>query len=297
MADHPEQAESGMDKNLNLKTSDKGDAILEHADTVDKPCHFLKIAKELRLQIYGYLLIPNLIYVRTWDQPERVGLPADDAGGIRAFIWGPELCNDPVYPSILRTCQQIYDEAKQTLYSPRELLFNPCLDTHGRERGTARGQKYHDSSKNRALNDDLHHIRSIKLLTVLLGEGTGNMEKMMAHTSFFTRHLKDVNHVQMLRLTPGIRHCPRNDKKDEAKYMALLECVLRSWMEVGKEANTAIEVLDGYVYRQPVMARYNGAEAGWTVSPRYVNDKLWIPVIEIAKEASAAALTTKSNTT
>ncbi|KAK6399377.1 hypothetical protein LTR81_025253 [Elasticomyces elasticus] len=273
MADHPEQAESGMDKNLNLKTSDKGDAILEHADTVDKPCHFLKIAKELRLQIYGYLLIPNLIYV-------------PHLGSARE-----------VYPSILRTCQQIYDEAKQTLYSPRELLFNPCLDTHGRERGTARGQKYHDSSKNRALNDDLHHIRSIKLLTVLLGEGTGNMEKMMAHTSFFTRHLKDVNHVQMLRLTPGIRHCPRNDKKDEAKYMALLECVLRSWMEVGKEANTAIEVLDGYVYRQPVMARYNGAEAGWTVSPRYVNDKLWIPVIEIAKEASAAALTTKSNTT
>ncbi|KAK5688348.1 hypothetical protein LTS10_000326 [Elasticomyces elasticus] len=295
MADGLEQPDSAMDDRLNHKSLETGDIVLEHANTVDKPCHFLKIAKELRLQIYGYLLIPNTIYIRTWDQPERVDLPADDAGGIRAFISALELCNDPVYPSILRTCQQIYDEAKQTLYSPKELLFNPCLDTHGRERGTARGRKYHDNSKNRAFNEDFRHIRSIKLLTVLLGDGTGNMEKMMAHTSFFTQHLKDVNHVQMLRLTPVIGHCPCDDEEAEAKYMSLLKSVLQSWMEVGKEAGTAIEVLDGYVYRQPVMARYEGAGAGWTVGPRYVEEKHWKPVFDIAKEASVAALTTKSN--
>ncbi|KAK5732379.1 hypothetical protein LTR17_010555 [Elasticomyces elasticus] len=295
MADNLEQPDSAMDDSLNHKTLETDDPLLEHTDTVDKPCDFLRIAKELRLQIYGYLLIPNVIDIQTWEQPERVGLPADDAGGIRAFISALELCQDPVYPSILRTCHQIYDEAKQILYSSKELMFIPCLDTHGRERGTFRGQKYHDESRNRAFNEDFHHMRSIELLTVQLGKGTGNMERMMAHTKFFTHHLEDVNKVQKLSFTVNNQQCPQYDEEAAVKYMSLLKSVLQSWMEVGKEAGTATEVLE-HVNAQPVMARCKGAGADWTVRPKYVNYKRWKPVFEIAKEASAAAMTTKSNT-
>ncbi|KAK3616730.1 hypothetical protein LTR56_025763 [Elasticomyces elasticus] len=241
MAHNLEQPDSALDDSLNHKTSEMGDIVLEHTDTVDKPCHFLKIAKELRLQIYGYLLAPSVIYVRTWEQPERVGLPAEDADGIRPFISGPEEREGRVYPSILGTCQQIYNEAQQTLHSPQELLFVICLDTHGRERGTVRGGKYYDKHNGPFSHTSIHHIRSLGLITVQLAKGTGDMEKMMAHTSYFTHHLKDVNKVQKLEVFVNMDDCPCDPEK-VLEYMMLFLSLLKMWSNLGTGAVKTIEV-------------------------------------------------------
>ncbi|KAK5727833.1 hypothetical protein LTR17_012376 [Elasticomyces elasticus] len=265
MADNLEQPDSAMDDSLNHKTSEMGEIVLEHADTVDKPCHLLKIAKELRLQIYGYLLAPSVIYIRTWEQPERVGLPAEDAGGIRPFISGPESNEGLVYPSVLRTCQQIYNEAQQTLHSPRELLFVVCLDTHGRERGTVRGGKYYDKQNGPFSHTSIHHIRSLELITVQLSKGTGDMEKMMAHTSFFTHHLKDVNKVQKLDVFVNVDDCP-SDPEKVPEYMRLFLSLLKMWSNLGTGVVKTTEVYDsGYGY---VESLCKFEEGEWTFSIR-----------------------------
>ncbi|KAK5702759.1 hypothetical protein LTR97_003705 [Elasticomyces elasticus] len=281
MADDLEQPDSGMDKNLNLKTSDMGDTVLEPAAMVDKPCHFLKIAKELRLQIYG---LRGMV----------VGLPAEDAGGILPFIGGPEECEGRVYPSILGTCQQIYNEAQQTLHSPHELLFVICLDTHGRERGTVRGGKYYDKHNGPFSHTSIHHIRSLELITVQLAKGTGDMEKMMAHTSFFTHHLKDVNKVQKLEVFVNMDDCPC-DPEELQEYMMLFLTLLKMWSNLGTGAVKTIEVYGSGSGYYDVKSLCEFGEGEWSFPCRDEIPARHVAMFNAIKEALPGSITTMNN--
>ncbi|KAK4907881.1 hypothetical protein LTR49_023155 [Elasticomyces elasticus] len=93
------------------------------------PCYFLNLPKEIRLDVYDYLLQPDYldleIDLETHGDPTLVGLSNEDIARTRVYhTWYPK-GTQALHPQILRTCSQIYDEAVATLYKPRELEIIP----------------------------------------------------------------------------------------------------------------------------------------------------------------------------
>lgn len=88
------------------------------------PCYFLEmLPKELRLNVYEYLVKPSEIHIKSKDEPTLSGLSKQDIAATEFHTKG--FNDDSLHLALLRTCRMIYNEALPILTRPSILVMHP----------------------------------------------------------------------------------------------------------------------------------------------------------------------------
>ncbi|KAK4894921.1 hypothetical protein LTR27_007043 [Elasticomyces elasticus] len=194
-----------------------------------EPCYFLELPKELRLQIYDYLLRPACIRLCTYDSPTIVGLSQDEIASTR--VYHQFTSNDPpmeLHPHILRACHQVYDEASASLHKPYTLQIEPSWG------GPFQQLQDQVTGKTVLRNFDAARLCNVRILPILCIELctsplTGNED--IAHSTLFANILRTVSEVKKLELciSDAWEEDHDGDSSEEQTYFSNLESMIKIW--------------------------------------------------------------------
>lgn len=101
---------------------------MKHSTDLASPhrCHFLVIPKELRIEIYGYLLKPWKLQARSYTEYSTSGLSEREI--VKSSFYGKVL-EKALNPQLLQVCKTIHSEAQHVLAEPCVLALLPSV--HG----------------------------------------------------------------------------------------------------------------------------------------------------------------------
>lgn len=203
---------------------------------------FLSLGTDIRLMIYEELLRPEKTSISSRETSQRQGGPPTYRANTSSEGRG-----DPVETAILRTCKQIYNEAKDVLHRPRHLNLvplqicsnGPIPDYGGLQRRISR----HITIDPAALGA-MHKLESLNLRLNMHG---GEAEEELVHSRGLARQLPPDLVVQRItfvinveKLQPYLRR--KSIKMDSKKLSDALEAqiaVLRMWRDALANAHRA----------------------------------------------------------
>lgn len=101
---------------------------MEHSTDLASPrrCHLLEIPKEIRIDIYGYLLKPWKLQARSYTEYSTSGLSEREI--VKSSFYGKVL-EKALSPQLLQVCKTIHSEAQHVLAEPCVLALLPSV--HG----------------------------------------------------------------------------------------------------------------------------------------------------------------------
>ncbi|KAK5687876.1 hypothetical protein LTR17_026689 [Elasticomyces elasticus] len=192
-------------------------------------CYLLELPKELRLQIYEYLLRPECIHLYTYDSPTIVGLSQDEIA--RTRVYHQFTSDDPpmdLHPHILSVCHQVYDEALASLHKPYTLQIEPsCGGSFHQDLATGKTVlRIFDATR-------LCNVRILPTLRIRLCTGYTTGIEDIAHSTFFATLLRAVSVVKKLELRTSVgweeEEEVDDDTSEEQKYLSNLEALVKIW--------------------------------------------------------------------
>lgn len=197
----------------------------------------LELPKELRLQIYEYLLVPECIAVFSFDGvgAERTRseekITAVDEGPIRFYA---KLVDCAVHPAILQTCSQLHAEASHLVYLPTTLELNPSRPGLVEEEV--------DDLKVHILDaPHLARIRRVSCLRVLLPVSSFTTVIDLAHSLALRNSLADGLLVQDL-----VVRLPGNSAANEEIMSGLIGAIVQK-LEASKITLKAESAYHGFL--------------------------------------------------
>ncbi|KAK5687875.1 hypothetical protein LTR17_026688 [Elasticomyces elasticus] len=181
------------------------------------PCYFLNLPKEIRLDVYDYLLQPDYIDLETEGNPTLVGLSNEDIARVLEYTI-------PTSQKVLRTCSQIYDEAVATLYKPRKLEIVPS-DTRMKPAGYPPLHKFCTAR--------LRDILILPTLEIAVLTTAHTLAEDALHSAFFTAILRPGTVVKKLILHIGDGWSEYDEPAEAERHFAGLSQIVKDWGKSG----------------------------------------------------------------
>ncbi|KAK3621754.1 hypothetical protein LTR56_009713 [Elasticomyces elasticus] len=205
-----------------------------------KPCYFLGLPKELRLQIYDYLLRPDCIKLENHDSPTIIGLSQDEIARTRVYHrFTNDYPSTDLHPHILRVCHQVYEEALPSLHKPYTLCIEPSL--------SGPCQSFHDSITGKTVlrifdAARLCNVRILPTLHIRLCTSGATGIENIAHSTFFANILSNVSEVKMVELTISDtwEEDDAVDPLEDENYLSNLEAMIKVWGDIKLKTDTHV---------------------------------------------------------
>ncbi|KAK5730625.1 hypothetical protein LTR15_000562 [Elasticomyces elasticus] len=214
-----------------------------------QPCYFLALPKELRLQIYEYLLRPDCIQLHSYDHETL----AADATVYYADM--DRILPRSLHPQILRTCRQVVDEAQATLYAPDHLRLKPAVRRYDFLNMNLLARPFPASR--------LCQNRSLQTLTVKFCTSFATMAADLLH-SIGLAELLDEKRVRELKLVVNDAWWLSLNKGLSEEIMVSLEDMIRTWMTTVKAERVRVQAGCGFGCSR-IWCKYGNGE--WYETP------------------------------
>ncbi|KAK5741809.1 hypothetical protein LTS12_024486 [Elasticomyces elasticus] len=208
---------------------------------VTQPCYFLALPKELRLQIYEYLMRPDYIQLHSYDQPSAAGIAMEELAQSRIYCGNLHGLESPQrYTQIVRTCRPVNDEAEATLYTPDRLVLDPAVRRFcaGGEHNAALPPQWFNAGK-------LRSIRSLRSLEVHVCTSSSSRNEDLALSLCFAESLSNVKKTGGFVLHLVDLWHPSCDVGGMQTIVENLEDLIKIWMPFAKATGSRVKVLWG----------------------------------------------------
>ncbi|KAK5688353.1 hypothetical protein LTS10_000331 [Elasticomyces elasticus] len=142
-----------------------------------------------------------------------------------------------LYPQIIRTCHQINDEAKATLYTPDHVVLDPSVrksDVDDEHEGRLDRRPFVASC--------LHHIRSLKSLEVRLCTSAQSHVEDLAFSQCLAETLHNTNRIGAFALHVSDPWLTVDDAAIAERLLGTLEGMIKIWTPLAKATGSRVQV-------------------------------------------------------